>query len=128
MGSRAVVSAGVADSTDTAPGRGGVRGRVAKLLERRLLDLPDPLDGEPEIGADPAQRLRGLAESVMAPQHGALARVELVGERPHDLDLHPVEYVLVLALGDGVDDRLAERRARVLVGARRLLERARHLI
>src|SRR4051812_34443040 len=111
-----VVSAVLRDSNEL------VCSRLAQLLQRPLLDLPDPLGREPETGADRAQRLRGPAQPVVALQDRALALVEAVGEVPHRLDLKVVEHLLVLTFGAGVRDHLAERRPGPLVGADRLLE------
>src|SRR5437868_4710833 len=82
------------------------RGRVAQLLQSLRLDLSDPLGGEPEDGADLAQRLRGPAESVMAPEQRALALVEPPREILH---LHLVEHVLVLVLRLRIRDHVPER-------------------
>src|SRR5215207_8057587 len=99
MSPRVLVSARLVDSNDNPSGRRRLRGRLAKLLQRLLLDLPDAFGREPEIGTNRAQRLRGLAESVMAPQDRALAFVELSGKLAHRLHLHPVEHLLELPLG-----------------------------
>src|ERR671923_1695003 len=86
--------------------------RVAELLERGRLDLPDPLGGEPEVGAERAQRLRWPSEPIVAPQDCALTLVEPVGERLHPLHLEPVEHMLVLALGGRIGDHVGQRSAR----------------
>ncbi|MCW3013289.1 MAG: hypothetical protein JWO02_381 [Solirubrobacterales bacterium] len=111
-----------------SPGIGRLLSCLAQLLERLLLDLSDPLGREPEAGADLAQRLRGLSEPVVTPQHRALALVEPVSEIPHLLDLHVVQHLLVPLFGVRVGDCLTERRCGALVGVQRLLEAARRAV
>src|SRR5919108_6386008 len=101
MGSRVEVSAEFEVSNRN------LRCRLAELLQRMLFDLPDPLGAEPEIGADPGQRLGRPAETVMAPKDAALALIEPVRETVYDLDLHAVQHVLVVGLRVRVGDRLA---------------------
>src|SRR3954462_813602 len=128
MGFPMMSSAGRVESSDVAIGGGRLGNRLAQLLQCLLLDLSDPLGGEPEIRTDLAQRLRGLAEAVVAPQHRALALAEPVCELAHLLELQLVEHPLVLPLGARIGDRVAERRRRALVDAQWLLEAARRPI
>src|SRR4051794_19725982 len=81
------------------------RGRcLAELLERLHLDLPDALGGEPEAGAERAQRLLWSTEPVVARENCALTLVKTVGERLPPLHLEPVEDMLVLGFGGRIGD------------------------
>src|SRR5689334_13375097 len=101
-------------------------GQRLKLLERLVLDLPDPLARHVERAADLVERARMLAaEAVAQLEDAALAVAQVLQRLAQSLLGEDLGRALVRRLGALVGDELAE--LRLLLVADRLLERHRRL-
>src|SRR5215217_7323096 len=101
-------------------------GEALELLQRLVLDLPDPLARDVEGAADLVERARVLpAQPVAELEHAALAVREVLERLAERLLREDLGGPLVRGLGALVGDELAE--LRLLLVADRLLERDRGL-
>src|SRR5687767_14597904 len=79
-----------------------LREQLAQLVQPADLDLAGTLGRQAETLADLIQRLRGLAQPVVGPNHRPLASIEPVGKITHLADLDLVEDPVIRLFGDGI--------------------------
>src|SRR5262245_25192971 len=106
----------------------GAREGCAELAQADCLDLARALSGEAETGADLAQCPGSLAETVMRPDHGPLAVLQVLGQLTHVTDLELVEHLLVRVFCCGIDEGIRDRRGGLVVCAQPFLHPARRAL
>src|SRR5918996_4750927 len=106
------------------PHRSGLSECVAHPGQRANLDLTGALSRETEHFADLVERLRWLTESVVGSDDSSLAFSERGSDVTHLLHLHLVKHVLEGLLGNGIDNRVADRRGCIRLSPERVFEAA----
>src|SRR6185312_13301085 len=97
----------------------------AKLAQRALLDLADPLGAQAHPLPDLAQRLLRTVEPVAGAQDHPLAIVHGAQQRPDLLDLRVIQQLVISVGGERIDEQLPKYAQPPFAAAQRLLDRLR---